>query len=100
MMEWVITPNDILAICTFIAAVYGIYKIWKEVRKPNTDLKEEVQRHTEYLANDDRRLKEVEQSNKMILQGLLVLINHDITGNGVDKLKETRDELNEYLINK
>ena len=36
----------------------------------------------------------------MILQGLLVLINHDITGNGVDKLKETRDELNEYLINK
>nr|WP_296955361.1 hypothetical protein [uncultured Mediterraneibacter sp.] len=100
MMEWVITPNDILAICTLVAAVFGVYKIWKEVRKPNTDLKEAVQKHTEYLANDDRRLKEVEQSNKMILQGLLVLINHDITGNGVDKLKETRDELNEYLINK
>ena len=100
MMEWVITPNDILAICTLVAAVFGVYKIWKEVRKPNTDLKEAVQKHTEYLANDDRRLKEVEQSNNMILQGLLVLINHDITGNGVDKLKETRDELNEYLINK
>ena len=100
MMEWVITPNDILAICTLVAAVFGVYKIWKEVRKPNTDLKEAVQKHTEYLTNDDRRLKEVEQSNKMILQGLLVLINHDITGNGVDKLKETRDELNEYLINK
>ena len=45
-------------------------------------------------------LKEVEESNKMILQCLLVIINHDITGNGIDKLKSTRDKLQEYLIEK
>ena len=49
---------------------------------------------------DDARLKEIEVSNKMILQCLLVIINHDITGNGIEKMKSARDELQEYLINK
>jgi len=34
----------------------------------------------------------------MILQCLLVIINHDITGNGIDKMKDARDKLQEYLI--
>lgn len=29
-----------------------------------------------------------------------VLTNHDITGNGIDKMKSARDELQEFLINK
>ena len=44
------------------------------------------------------RLNNVEGSDRMLLRCMLVIINHDITGNGIDKLKETRDELNEYLI--
>lgn len=99
-MEFTIASNQILAICAFITAVWGVWKIIKEIRKPNDDLRAEVDKHTEYLTNDNRRLQEVEDSNRMILKCLLVIINHDITGNGIDKLKEARTELQEYLIDK
>ena len=100
MFEFQISSTDILFICSLITALWGIYKIIKELKKPNADLKNEVYRHAKLLDSDNERLKEVEESNKMILQCLLVIINHDITGNGIDKLKETRDSLNEYLISK
>lgn len=99
-MEFTITSNQILAICAFITAVWGVWKIIKEIRKPNDDLRAEVDKHTEFLTNDNKRLQEVEDSNRMILKCLLVIINHDITGNGIDKLKEARTELQEYLIDK
>lgn len=100
IMEFTITSSQILGFCGLVTALYGIYKIVKEFKKPNEDLKNLVNRHDQLLNTDDKRLKEVESSNKMILQCLYVIINHDITGNCIDKMKEKRDELNEYLINK
>ena len=99
-MEVMITSNQILAFCGFITAIWGVWKIVKELRKPNEDLKKQVEKHDDLLNTDNRRLKEIEDSNKMTLQCLLVIINHSITGNGVDKLKQTRDELQEFLIKK
>ena len=99
-MEFVITSNQILAFCALITALWGVWKIVKEIKKPNDDLKYKIKKHDQLLMNDDARLKEIEVSNKMILQCLLVIINHDITGNGIDKLKSTREELQEYLINR
>ena len=95
-----VTSEQIIYICSFIAAVWGIWKIVKEIRKPNDDLKAEVSKHTRLLDNDNKRLKEYEESNRMILQCLLVIINHEITGNGIENLKRAKDDLEEYLINK
>ena len=100
MIEFQISSSQILFFCSMITAMYGVYKIIKELRKPKQDLKSEVDRHSKLLDTYNTRLKEVEESNKMILQCLLVIINHDITGNGIDKLKSTRDKLQEYLIEK
>ena len=99
-MEFVITSNQILGFCVFVTSVWGIWKIVKEVKKPNDDLKNTVDKHDMLLDNDNRRLKEIEDSNKMVLQCLLVIINHDITGNGIEKMKEARDELQNFLITK
>ena len=100
MVEFQISSSQIIFICSLITALWGVWKIIKEVRKPNDDLKAKVEKHDKLLDTDNCRLKEVEDSNKMILQCLLVIINHDITGNGIDKLKSTRDDLQEYLIKK
>lgn len=100
MIEFQISTSQVIFICSLISALWGVYKIIKEVRKPSKDLQEEVNKHANLLDTDNTRLKEVENSNKMILQCLLVIINHDITGNGIDKLKSTRDKLQEYLIEK
>ena len=99
-MNFTITANQILAICGLITALWGVWKIVKEIKKPNDNLRSKVEAHDKLLDNDDKRLGSIEESNKMILQCLLVIINHDITGNGVDKLKQTREELQEFLINK
>ena len=99
-MEFAITSGQIVGFCALIASLWGIWKIVKEIKKPNDDLKKTVEKHDQLLCSDDVRLKDIEESNKMTLQCLLVIINHNITGNGIEKLKETRDELQEFLIKK
>lgn len=97
-MEFTISTNQIIWFCSFIAGLWGLWKIVKEARKPNDDLKAKVEKHDQLLDKDNKRLEEVEASNRMILQSLLVIINHEITGNGVEKMKTVRDSLEEYLI--
>lgn len=99
-MEFSITSNQILAFCGLVTALYGVWKIVKEMKKPGDDLKETVEKHSQRLDKDNRRLEEVEESNQMILKCLYAILNHEITGNNVDKLTARRDELQEYLIDR
>lgn len=99
-MEFTISTSQIIWFCGFITAIWGLWKIGKEIRKPSDDLKAKVEQHSNLLDKDNKRLKEIEDSNQMILKSLLVIINHDVTGNGIEKMKATRDELQEYLINR
>lgn len=99
-MGFTITSDQIIWFCTIVGGIWGIWKIIKELRKPNEDLRLTVKKHSELLDNDNRRLKNSEETNRKILQCLLVIINHEITGSGIDTMKETRDELQEYLINR
>lgn len=99
-MEFTITSEQILGFCTLVGALWATWKIVKEIKKPKEDLVAKVQLHDELLKKDNERLKEMETSNKLVLQCLLIIINHDITGNGIESMKEARDELQEYLINK
>ena len=92
MMEFTISTSQIMWFCSFITVLWGVWKIAKEARKPNE--------HDLLLDKDNKRLKEIEESNKMIMKSLSVIINHEITGNGVEKMRVTRDELQEYLIDR
>lgn len=97
-MEFTISTDQIIWFCSFVAGLWGLWKIVKEARKPNDDLKAKVGKHDRLLDKDNKRLEEIESSNQMILKSLLVIINHEITGNGVEKMKAVRDSLEEYLI--
>ena len=99
-MNITITTDQIIWFCTLIWSLDELWKIEKEAKKPNDELKAKVEKHDQILGNDGKRLKEVEDSNQQILKCLHVIINHEITGNGIDKMKTVRDELNEYLINR
>ena len=98
-MGFTVTSEQIIWICTFIAAIWAVWKIIKEVRKPNHDVKDKVERHDELLDNDNKRMKKIEESNQMILKSLIAIINHEITGNGIEKMKEAREDLQNFLIN-
>lgn len=59
----------------------------------------QTEQHRINLENE-RRFKEDEESRKVIMKSLYVIINHTITGNGIDQLKNARDDLNNFLIEK
>lgn len=83
-MEFTITSQQILWICGFIASVYGVYKIVKELKKPSNDVKETVNRHGQLLNNDNERLKAIEifvklqgEINKKIDEHAQTLAEHN-----------------------
>ena len=99
-MEFTVNLEQVIYICTLITAIWAVWKIIKELRKPNQEVKDKLNKHDKLLDTDNKRLKEIEDSNHMVLQCLLSIINHGITGNGIEKMKEARDQLQEFLINR
>lgn len=91
-----------LAICGAIITVGGagtiIVKLWEKKRKPNKDAHEMLKKHSEQLDNDNKRLKELEEGNRVIMQAMLALMSHALDGNHTEELRKAHDDLKEYLI--
>ena len=59
-----------------------------------------IEKFREYFDNDDKRLKAIDEGNKITQQGLLALLKHALNGNDTEALKVAEKNLEEYLINK
>ena len=94
------TLNDLLFLCGAIATVWGVYKIIKEIKKPNDELKATVRKHEEYLEKDKAEIEEIKEGNRVICKSIMTMINHELSGNDVSNMKKMRDELQNYLIDK
>lgn len=100
-----ITIETILAIFGGIACISaGISQIIK-LFSPFKKLKGRVESLEQKKDNDYTRLGKIENkidkmddAEKIIMQSMAVLLNHEITGNGVEKLKEQREILENFLI--
>lgn len=127
-IKFVFDLEQVIGFCALITGIWGVLKIVKEIKKPSNDLHDLVEHHDYLLKKDNQRLeklesaslqivseteshdddikeiikslKDAEETNKIVLKSLFVIINHDITNNGIDKLKETLNELNSYLVEK
>ena len=53
-----------------------------------------------HLNNDNKRLIQIEEGNRVTQQALLAIMRHDIDGNNMEQLREAESSLQEYLINK
>ena len=83
-MDFTITSQQIVWICGFIASIWGVVKIVKELKKPNDDLKAKVQRHDELLHKDNERLNSLEKItlnqegiNRKLEEHTRILSDHD-----------------------
>lgn len=121
----------VLWLLGFIASVWGVVKIIKELKKPNDDLKETVRKHEEWLARDNERIKSIEslvitqegikkelnehsrmlgeheerleedkQRGNLTLKANIAIINNMLSENNKAKLQETRDEIQDFLLDK
>jgi len=92
------------ALVVFVGGILSLIKNWRELKKPHQDGMQDLEswrRATDLkLDNDNKRLADIEKCNKVMVQSQLAILNHMITGNGDAKLKEARDAVSNYLINR
>ena len=122
----VITPqeiiNTILAMCgaiiTISAALTIIIKAIDKMRQPNKkqderlealensvkDIKNQLRENIHQFSLDEMRVNDLEvaqkEINMLILESLQAITDHDIDGNNIEALKESKKKLDKYLINK
>lgn len=100
-----ITFTTLLAFFGAIAVVGGGVKIIVSALNPFKEVKAKVKEHEDRFKKETNRLEELDESLDRIekeqkVQGkaLMVLINHLVTGNDVDKLKKVyQDMVNHYI---
>lgn len=63
-------------------------------------LKKDVENLKNYQNIDHAELKKVELGIEKICKCTLAITDHELTGNSVDKLREAKDEMQDYLIQK
>lgn len=113
-----ITPAQILAyagaIITISTAIGVIINLISKAREPEKKQDERIkalearadkfdgiiEKFREYFDNDDKRLRAIDEGNKITQTALLALLKHALNGNDTEALKVAEKNLEEYLINK
>ena len=101
----------VLGVCGMIVAVGGacaiLAKLVAPIRRIENRLEELEKKHAndqkkneEKLDKDHSDIHQLEESNRHICECMLALMDHEITGNSVEHMKQARNELNKFLINR
>lgn len=116
MPEWVANVSVVIAL------LLSAFNLWDKVDAKKKALKEPTkqlearlgnleklmdiemkQRFMEYdghFNRDLRRIESLEEGTRVTQQVLLALVSHALDGNDIEGLKEARDNLQKYLINR
>lgn len=75
---------------------------FKSIKKRVTEVENKENAHEKDAEKKFRKIEEIqkkqEETNQIILKALFSLVNHEIDGNGIDRLKKVRDELSTNII--
>ena len=88
----------VLSICGAVSIVGGAGAVVIKVIKPAFRLTKRVEKLEELSDKDYKRLLALEEMQKQQSKSLAALLNHHITGNGIESMKKIRDELLESII--
>ena len=67
---------------------------------PVNNLEETVKDHDEKLKKDHERLNKLEEAMRILMRSQIAQLDHEISGNSVDKLRDSCNEIQEFLIDK
>lgn len=85
---------------TIMSAIKTHREEKKRKDAPVNTLESTVKEHDERLKNDHERLTDLEKANRIQMRALMAMLHHEIDGNSVDGLKQSYDEIQQYLIDK
>ena len=60
--------------------------------------KETLNMHTRQINTQQSQIERLVSGQKSACRGILALLNHEITGNSVDKLKNAKEKMEDYLL--
>lgn len=92
-----ITVGDLLVLIAGITTVVGFIA---KIKSPVDNFSTRITKIEQRQAEDDERLKALEDDTKLILKATRVLIAHSVTNNETGELRKVQAEIDEYLINK
>ena len=85
---------DLTTLFWICSGIAGIYAVWKIVKGPFVKLDD----HERRITSVEKTLIERKDTDTLILKSLNAITNHMIDGNGIEKLKASRDELQRGII--
>lgn len=92
--------QTLLSVCGAISIIGGAGAIILKVIAPAFKLSKRVEKLEMYNDKDYKRLQSLEEMQKQQSKCLAAMLNHTITGNGIENMKKIRDELLENIIDK
>lgn len=100
----------LLAIDVYIRVMTAIKTHREEVKRRNTPVdtleekvekqEEKIEEHEDKLRKDYERLNRLEEGNRIMMRAQMALLSHEINNNSIDKLKDSFDEIQQFLINR
>lgn len=89
--------NTFLAICGGISIVGGaVAIIWKMVN-PAVKLGKRVEALEDKAEKDYAAIEDIKSAQSLLCQGMIAMIDSQLSGNNVENLKKTKDNLIKYL---
>lgn len=68
--------------------------------KPLTNMQKRLKSLEYYKTDHDKVSEDLQECIHLLCKVMFIMLDHEITGNSIEGLKKTREELREYLINK
>lgn len=102
------TFNQFIVVCSYIITIGGaaavVGTVYNKAKKPKADLESrltaietEIKDIKEKLQSDYNSINQSQEDMGLIMRSVFALIENKITGNNVEGLKKTRDELIQAL---
>lgn len=92
------TVKSIGAILSLVLSLWAVYKVLIEIQEPRKALEKKVETLDNWHREDHDRIKEMEEQQRLMLKSLYLLIEHEITGNGITDFKEIKSEIERVIF--
>lgn len=90
--------HDIMVLLGLVTAVWGVYKITVEIAEPRKALEKQVNTLENWHKDDHQRIKHMEDIQKLTLKTLYLLVEHEVTGNGITDFKDIKAEIERIIF--
>lgn len=92
------TVKSIGAVVSLILSLWAVYKVLIEIQEPRKALEKKVETLDNWHREDHERIKDMEEQQKLMLKSLYLLIEHEITGNGITDFKNIKNEIERIIF--